>query len=265
MWIALGVVAAYLALAYIVLPAFWRHYQHLPAMEDLPTCTTTADGLEGDPLNVALIGTEAEIARAFAAAGWSPAAALGLRSDLGIAASVLLDRPDPTAPVSTLKLWGRKQDLAYEQQVGRSARQRNHVRFWRSDLSERGNRPVWVGATTRDVRVELSRRTGQITHGIGGDIDAERDLLINDLDAAKQLTLVFAVTGIGPTLNGRNGGGDRYWTDGDLWVGVLATDAEAGKALAQRLASPGLVQIKNTLWSWLGAQIGPGGATAAGD
>ena len=45
--------------------------------------------------------------------------------ETGEVESVLLDRPDPTAPVSTLLLWGRKQDLAFEQEVGRSARQRN--------------------------------------------------------------------------------------------------------------------------------------------
>lgn len=262
-WV-LGAVAAYLALAYVILPAFWRHYQHLPAMEDLPTCTRTAGGIEGDPLNVALIGTEEEVQRAFAAAGWSPAAALGVRSDLGIAESVVLDRPDPTAPVSTLKLWGRKQDLAFEKEVGHSARRRNHVRFWRSELSERGNRPIWVGAATRDDRVELSRRTGQITHGIDGDIDAERAFLMNGLDAAGQLTEVFAVTGIGPTLNGRNGGGDRYWTDGDMWVGVLAPHTETGRP-AERLPSPQLVQIKNTFWAWLGAQVGPSGSHATPD
>jgi hypothetical protein len=262
--IVLAVVAAYVAFAYVILPAFWRHYQHLPAMEDLPTCTRTAGGIEGDPLNVALIGSEEDVKRAFAAAGWSPAAALGVKSDLGIAASVLFDRPDPTAPVSTLKLWGRKQDLAFEKEVGRSARRRNHVRFWRSDLRERDQGPIWVGAATRDDRVELSRRTAQITHGIDGDIDAERAFLMNGLDAAGQLTRVFSVTGIGPTLNGRNGGGDRYWTDGDMWVGVLAPQTETGRT-AERLPSPQLVQIKNTLWAWLGAQVGPSGPTTTRD
>jgi hypothetical protein len=262
-WV-LGAVAAYLALAYVILPAFWRHYQHLPAMEDLPMYTRTAGGIQGDPLNVALIGTEDEVQRAFAAAGWSPAAPLGVRSDLGIAESVLLDRPDPTAPVSTLKLWGRKQDLAFEKEEGDSARRRNHVRFWRTELRARGDRPIWVGAATRDDRVELSRRTGQITHGIDGDIDAERAFLINGLDAAGQLTEVFAVTGIGPTLDGRNGGGDRYWTDGDMWVGVLAAETAAGHT-AQRLPSPQLVQIKNTFWAWLGAQVGPSGPPGARD
>src|SRR5439155_24507659 len=102
------------------------------------------------PLNVALVGSEADIQRAFAAAGWSPADPITLRSSLGIAESVVLDRPDPDAPISTLLLFGRHQDLAFEKEVGTSARERNRVRFWRTNLTTDGGRPVWVGAATFD-------------------------------------------------------------------------------------------------------------------
>jgi hypothetical protein len=256
--IAVGV---YLALAFLVLPAFWRHYEHLPAMQTLPKYTRTTSGLQGDALNVGLIGTQAHVERALLAAGWRPAVALGLESDLGIAASVLLDRPDPTAPVSTLLLWGRKQDLAFEQQVGTSARQRNHVRFWRSELSAEGGRPVWVGAATRDQGVEFSR-TAQITHRIAPDIDEERDTLVDDLEAAGQVTRIFAVTGIGPTLDGRNGGGDRYYTDGELYVAVLAIDESPGLR-AKRDSSPPLVVLKDGIWSWLAPALSGDGAAQA--
>src|SRR2546428_8435013 len=58
--LAIGV---YLALAYLVLPTFWRHYEHLPPMADTPKLTRAPDGLPGDPLNVALVGSEADIQR----------------------------------------------------------------------------------------------------------------------------------------------------------------------------------------------------------
>jgi hypothetical protein len=67
----------------------------------------------------------------------------------------------------------------------------------------------------------MSHTTGQITHHIGPDIDAERDHLIASLAAAGQLEIEYAVSGVEPTLDGRNGGGDRYYTDGELDVGVL--------------------------------------------
>jgi hypothetical protein len=250
------VLAAYLVLAYLALPDFWRHYEHLPALAAMPKVTRAPNGLPGDALNVALVGIEAEIQRAFAAARWHPADPITLRSSLGIAESVVLDRPDPDAPVSNLELFGRKQDLAFEQDVGRSARERNHVRLWRSDLTDDGGRPVWIGAATFDRGVGLSHTTGQITHHIAPDIDAERDRLMDDLVRAGQLTTLFAVTGVGPTLNGRNGGGDRYFTDGELDVGVLAPAQAVGVRPVDVLQSPAPVVIKDQFWKWLRPVLG---------
>ena len=67
----------------------------------------------------------------------------------------------------------------------------------------------------------MSRETGQITHHIGPDLDAERDLLLADLASAGRLSSTFAIDGIGATTDGRNGGGDRYFTDGNAIVGAL--------------------------------------------
>lgn len=244
-------ISVYLVLAYLVLPAFWRHYEHLPAMATMPTRTRAPNGMPADPLNVGLIGSEVDIQRAFAAAGWHAADPITLSSSLGIAGSVVLDRPDPDAPVSTLFLFGRRQDLAFEKDVGRSARERNHVRFWRSDIRADGDRPVWLGAATFDRGVGLSHTTGQITHHIAPDIDAERDTVMHDLATAGRLAALYDVTGVGPTLNGRNGGGDRYFTDGELAVGVLAPEGTVGKRPVTVLESPTTVVIKNQLWSWL--------------
>lgn len=258
---ALLLLAVYGLLAYVLLPRAWRHYERLPEMASLPTRTVAPDGLPGDPLNVALVGDEEQVRGAFAAAGWSPAVPVTLGSGARIAESVLLDRPDDDAPVSPLLLWGRPEDLAFEHEVGHSARQRHHVRFWRSTLQADGGRPVWVGAASFDRGVELSRRTGQVTHRIAPDLDAERDHVIDALDAAGRLLRIFAVTGMGPTLDGHNGGGDRFFTDGELYVGVLAQAVAAGSApgRAERLASPPLVVVKDTLWSWLEPALSAGG------
>jgi hypothetical protein len=220
-WLA-GAVATYLLLAYVLVPALWkRHYERHPALADTPRITRTGSDLPADPLNVALVGSRADVEAAMRAAGWSPAAALGVRADLGIAESVVLDRPDPTAPVSTLYLFGRKEDLAFEQNVGGSARHRNHVRFWQAPQSDEGGQPLWLGAATFDRSVGISHDTGQITHHIGPDIDAERNTLMNDLAKAGWVAHRSQVEGIGPTQDGRNGGGDRYFTDGMMDVAVL--------------------------------------------
>ena len=67
----------------------------------------------------------------------------------------------------------------------------------------------------------LSHDTGQITHHIGPDVDAERDFLIDDLEAAGMLASHYQAPGIGATVTGRNGGGDPYFADGMVTIGVL--------------------------------------------
>ena len=247
--VLLAAIGLYLVTAYLVLPLLWTHHEHHPALAGMPRVTTTAEGIPGDPLNVALIGTEAELVGAFARAGWRQPAALGLRADVGIGESVLLDRPDPTAPVSNLFFFGRQQDLAFEQEVGRSARRRHHVRFWRSDEAGERGRPLWLGAASFDRGVGLSHRTGQITHHIGPDLDAERDRLSASLAAAGQLEVEYQVSGVGPTLNGRNGGGDRYYTDGELDVGVLTPGNRVAARPPRHLAAPPAVALKDWAWS----------------
>ena len=51
--------------------------------------------------------------------------------------------------------------------------------------------PLWIGAVTFDRSVGFSHLTGQITHHIGADIDAERDGLVGDLRKAGCLTELF--------------------------------------------------------------------------
>ncbi|MCU0879947.1 MAG: LssY C-terminal domain-containing protein, partial [Pirellulaceae bacterium] len=100
----------YLIVAYLVMPALWKRYERRhPALADTPGITRTGDGHPGDPINVALIGSEAEVRSIMRAAGWFPADPLGLKSDLKIAADTVLKRPYDEAPVSSLYLFGRKE------------------------------------------------------------------------------------------------------------------------------------------------------------
>jgi len=251
LWGALWLVGIWLVLAYVVLPELWSHYEHNAGLEESPRITRTADGSPGDPLNVGIIANAAELHAAMAAAGWRVAASLGLESDLEIARSVALDRPDPTAPVSDLFLFDRKQDVAFEKEEGDSAKRRHHVRFWRWEELGDGVRPLWLGSATFDDGVGLSHRTGQVTHHIAPDIDADRDALIQGLAAAGELTTEYQVTGVGEMLWGRNGGGDRYFTDGELWVGVVSPGNAKQAGPPEILAVPPTVAMKNRLFSGL--------------
>ena len=61
-----GVLIAYLALAYLALPALWSHYEHEPGLASLPIVTRTGSDIPGDPLNVGLIGSKEDILAAIA-------------------------------------------------------------------------------------------------------------------------------------------------------------------------------------------------------
>ena len=247
--IGLGLLlVGWLLAAYVILPWLWKHYEHIPAMEDAPKVSLTAQGIPGDPLNVALIGAEADLVASMLKAGYDPADPITLGTSYRIARSVLRRKPYPDAPVSNLYVFGRRQDLAFEKPDGPSAGRRHHVRFWRSNDLGRGGVPLWCGASTYDRSVGLSHLTGQITHHIDADVDAERDRVFADLKKAGRLAQIFQVTGVGATLLGRNGGGDRYYTDGELTVGVLAA-IDASDASPESLENPATVQIKDQLWS----------------
>ncbi len=108
--------AIYLLAAYLVIPLVWEKFAAThPSFDDHPRITTTSDDHPGDPLNVALLGTKEQVDDVMRSAKWFPAAALGLRSDLRIAGDTVLSRPDDEAPVSSLYLFGRKEDFAFEQ------------------------------------------------------------------------------------------------------------------------------------------------------
>lgn len=217
----IGLVLIYLLIAYFIVPEIWvfrdvSRVSHFGSM-----VTHTKQDIPGDPINVGLVGDKEQVIRGFIAADWNPADPITLRSSIDIGLSVVLNRPDIDAPVSTLLYEGRKQDLAFEKPVGDSADQRNHVRFWLTEKLGSDGRPLWLGAASFDRGVGLSHDTGQITHHISSDIDAVREQIISDLTAAQQLSSSYNVPGIGATKDGRNGGGDLYFTDGKALIGVL--------------------------------------------
>ena len=245
---AAGIVGGYGLLAYLLLPWAWTHYEHQQGLSDLPMVTRTAQGIPGDPLNTGLVGSHEDLAHAMHAAGWLPADPITLQTSLAIIGSVLLDRPYRHAPVSPLFHQGRREDLAFEKEVGSSANRRHHVRFWKTLDSGTEGRPVWLGSVTFDRGSGMSRYTGQITHHIAPDLDAERNRLLADLTAAGMVTTLYQVSGIGPTLNGRNGEGDPYYTDGAIRMAVLVVGGQRRTEPATTLPTPPLVALKDTIW-----------------
>jgi hypothetical protein len=236
---------AYGLLAYVMLPWLWTHYEHQRQFQGRPMLTRTKQGILGGPMNVGLVGAREDVVRAMHDSGWYAADPITLRTSLGIVGSVILDCPYNNAPFSPLFYQDRQVDLAYERPAGSSAYQRHHVRFWKVLVIGQEGRVVWLGSVTFDRGVGLSRYTGQVTHHIGSDIDAERDGLIEDLVRAGMVETRYQVSGIGPTLNEHNGEGDRYYTDGEIWMAVLIAGGQKRLQPPAELDSPPLITAKN--------------------
>ncbi len=219
LWGLLFAALAYVLLAYVVAPDFWKKLgtDH-PAVDDVPNVTHGADGLPGDPVNLTLHGDEQALRAAMAKAGWSVADPLNLHDDARIVVDTLAHKAYTDAPVSNLFLFGRVEDIAFEMPIGGDPSRRHHVRFWRSD---RDGKPRWVGAATLDKSVGLAETTGQVTHHIDADVDDERDHVLGTLHATGLLRQRWYVAGFHKIRSGRNAGGDPWQTDGRLGAGDL--------------------------------------------
>ena len=206
-WI-LAVGFTYAIAAYGILPWIIRMGLKLLHRQRVPSFTTTGDGLPGDPVNVALVGTLAQLRAAFAALGWSEADRLGLASAWGMIRAFVFNAPYPSAPFSTLYLFGRGQDVGFQKAIGGSPRKRHHVRFWslsllraestwaggsagfwlNTDRPPDDERVLWIGAGTRDTGLSLTRLTFQITHATDPDTNVERDFIIAELETIGSIT-----------------------------------------------------------------------------
>jgi LssY C-terminus len=245
---SLALLALFVAAAYFALPFFWRHHESEPGLAGIEMRTRTAQNIPGDPINIGMTGAQEDVRAAFQRIGWSAADALSIKDDLKIANSVILHKRYDSAPVSNLYYQGRAQDLAFELPVGSSADQRHHVRFWKVlDVGSDGE-PLWLGAVSFDKGVGLSHFTGQITHHIDADLDKERDALISQLSAAGLVSRLFQVSGVGPTVNGRNGGGDRFFTDGEVTIAALDLAPAPGGRTVEMTENPPMVRLKQSIW-----------------
>lgn len=184
--------------------------------DDVPRTASRKRGRPADPVNVALVGTAADLDAAFRAAGWLPADRGTVMRHARSGVAFLLGRPYRRAPVSPLYLRGRRQDVAYQRDVDRSVKRRHHVRFWLSEVVHADGRPVWIGSATYDWRLKLS-----LMHKIAPDVDVERDRMLDMLDAAGVIGSRRWLEGRGEVKEARNGSGDWYFTDGRVAVAEL--------------------------------------------
>src|SRR5712671_7169181 len=237
-WVlALGV--TYGIAAYVILPRAVRMGLKILQRKLVPSFTVTGDGLPGDPVNLALIGTLQQLRAAFATVGWVEADRLGLASSWRMVRAFVLNAPYPTAPFSTLYLFGRGQDIGFQKAIDNSPRKRHHIRFWALELARAQNtwgaadfwlntdrspdneHVLWVGAGTRDTGLSLTRLSFQITHATDSDTNAERDYIIAELTKNRVIEAVKVVQS-GQRLPAERV--NHYTTDGEVALASLVVN-----------------------------------------
>jgi len=203
----------------------------IAALEALPCCVVDAKGENtGDPLNIVVIGEPKDLYYAVIRAGWDETETVTAASGWKTAASFFTGGAYRYSPVSSLYLFGRRQDVAL-QRIRENIHERNHFRLWLAPMTFQG-RTVWVGQISRDIGVRFTRKT-ITTHKIDPDVDETREFLVENL-AYNQVLRQFAyVGGVGETPMDQPRGnltGDPWFTDGwrvVLWIASELTDLDA--------------------------------------
>jgi len=175
----------------------------------------------GDPLNLILIGMPRDIYTAFIRAGWDETETVTKTSSLKTVRSFLSGGEYRYSPVSSLYVFGRPQDVAF-QKARETIHERNHLRLWMSRAKFQGL-PVWIGQISRDIGVRFTPKT-ITTHKIDPNVDETREYLLEDLAYAQALKAFGYVGGVGEVSMDQPRGnltGDPWFTDGYrvvLWV-----------------------------------------------
>ncbi len=240
-WI-LAVSLTYAVAAYVILPRVVLMGLKLLNRKLVPRYTIAGDGLPADPVNLVLVGTLEQLRVAFATAGWSEADRLGAASSWGMVRAFVFNSPYPTAPFSTLYLFGRGQDIGFQMAISDSPRKRHHIRFWALSVARADDsmataafwlntdrppdqaRALWIGAGTRDTGISLTRLTFQITHATDSDTNAERDYIVDELRRRRvigEVTLHLAGEQL-PTEHV-----NRYITDGEVAFASILSESGA--------------------------------------
>jgi len=172
-----------------------------------------------DMTNLMFVGSEEQLEKAFAAAGWSTAAALSTQSKLETFRAIAELRGYKEAPVSILYLDGNPPDLVFEKQNNTFA-QRHHLRIWRRPDTFEGQ-PVWVCAATHDTGIDFSEQDHTFIHKIDPQIDRERAKVVSDLLVTGQVKSLALVDRPAVPHESQNATGDKLETDGQMAVVIF--------------------------------------------
>jgi len=186
-------------------------------LENLPGTVFGKDGTSpSDPLNLIMVGRLKNILPAYIMRGWRPAENANFGALWKMLKSFFFGSNYLYSPVSSLYLFGHKQDMAL-QKARATINERNHLRLWIAPAKFQGM-PIVVGQISRDVGVKFTGKLSPpTTHVIDPEVDEARWYLEQDLVLSQRVKYLGLCRGVGyaPESQPRhNLMGDPYYTDG---------------------------------------------------
>jgi hypothetical protein len=179
----------------------------------------------GDMVNILIVGTEADLVKAFTTADW-------VKVDRSVESTVMSGLMDTfekkdylTMPMSTLYLFDRPQDYGFAHaEPVRVVMSRNHLRVWKSPYQV-GGRPLWCIAATHDIGFERDQRNNGLTHKIDPAIDGEREFVNQTLSGTGLVASRAHLTPPSPLTTAKTATGGEFHSDGRILVLVLTNAA----------------------------------------
>jgi len=175
----------------------------------------------GDMVNFVIVGSQKDVQAALEAADWHIADTDNRKAILSAVLQTYDNKDYLAMPMSTLYLFGRKQDFGYEmaEPIAMVA-SRHHFRIWKAPSTWNGQE-VWVGAGTHDIGFAKDKRNNNVTHKIDPAVDGEREnigLSVQKTNKAKAFGYYLPQNAV---QDAKNATGDGYHSDGRLLVILL--------------------------------------------
>jgi hypothetical protein len=172
----------------------------------------------GDMVNFVIVGPQKDVQAALDAATWHVADTSNENAVLNAVMQTYGNKDYLAMPMSTLFLFGRKQDFGYEmaEPIAMVA-SRHHFRIWKAPFTWKGQ-DVWVGAGTHDIGFAKDKRNNSVTHKIDPAVDGERDNIGSSLQKANKAKSLTYYLPPDPIKEAKNATGDGYQSDGRLLV-----------------------------------------------
>jgi hypothetical protein len=194
----------------------------------LPPHTLDGQGHEGDMLNLIFVAKRDDLEGAFERAGW-------LKTDKSkptIFWHLLQQRKHYTKlPMAKLYVFGRAQDYSYALPEPTSiVARRHHLRIWKTDY-EMDGAPIWVGAATHDVAIQIQMKKLRIVHRIDPEVDAERDFIATNLADTRLVAHEEYLNCVDPVFEGQTATGGTYYSDSRMLLVELHQGKSANSAL----------------------------------